>query len=1114
MNKRITSLLLCFVMVFAMMATAVPALAAPITSTQIKVIPDKTTASPGDIITYSIVLGPVSDMGSMQMVLDIPTGLTYVTGSGKLEDNLRTNLGYDAADWTEVSLMVNGYASAADYESDTDTTLAKFQCKVTDGATGNLEVGLDELEFYSCQTFEDHTERFSVVKTAVTISGDPGSKVDPTITTPPTATVTYGDAVDNADLTGGAASVPGEFQWMDSVTSYGDATNGTPRTLQAKFVPDDTSQYNTVENIAVKVTVNAKNITDVTVAGIPDQPYTGSPITPSVTVKGDSGKTLVLDQDYTVEYGPNNSVGTDAGSVTVKAKTGGNYTFTEVTKNFNIVAQAGTITISGDLSKTYDGTAVNTSSLSVDKNGSSGIVTYKFYTDAACTEGATTTAPTNAGTYYVKAFMASDGSHAAAESNVLSFTISPKDIAGADITLASDSLPYNGTEQTVSITSVLLDETPLNSGDYDIQSGGRATDAHDSITLTIRGKNNYSGTASKIWKITKIDPASADFVVSPDLAAAVTYDGSAKTVAVTPKSGVTGMGAVTVKYNGSTAAPTGVDSYSVTVDVAEGTNYNAKSGIAVGTLTIQKAPAPTLSAISVSHKYTLTGEKAVDLGGLVAGATDYTLGALAGDIGIVTGSAVNSSGRLTYTLTGTGAAGNTVTLPVTITSTNYEDAIVNVVVTLTDKETPTATANNITVTYNGASLPASAITGTASVDGTWRWKSTPPKTVADSGPHTVVFTPSDTVAYETVEDTITVTIQKAATTGKPKYTAISSSGKTLANANLTATGSNLTPNAGTLEWVDDAGTPLPGSTPVVANKTYKWRFTPTDPNYTSLTGSVKLYVYSGGTGGGGGGGSSDPTYGITVEQAKHGTITVSPKYASKGDTVTITVKPDKDYELDTLKILDKDGDKVKITEKNGKYTFTMPASKVTVTASFAPEAPEQIFTDVPADAYYFEAVKWAAEQGITGGTSSNRFSPSQACSRAQIVTFLWRAAGSPAPKKLSSFADVPADAYYAQAVAWAVENGITGGTGNGMFSPDAACTRAQCVTFLYRAAGSPAVSGSPAFSDVASDAYYAAAVKWAEANGITGGIGSGLFGSGSHCTRAQIVTFIYRYMTK
>lgn len=178
MNKRITSLLLCFVMVFAMLATAVPALAAPITSTQLKVIPDKTTASPGETITYTIIMGPVSDMGSMQMVLDIPTGLTYVENSAKLTDGLRTTLGFDTADWTEVSKMVNGVASAADYESATDTELAKFQCKVDDGATGSLEVGLTNLEFGSCQTFEYHTGRFSVVKTPVTITAAPKPATD------------------------------------------------------------------------------------------------------------------------------------------------------------------------------------------------------------------------------------------------------------------------------------------------------------------------------------------------------------------------------------------------------------------------------------------------------------------------------------------------------------------------------------------------------------------------------------------------------------------------------------------------------------------------------------------------------------------------------------------------------------------------------------------------------------------------------------------------------------------------------------------------------------------------------------------------------------------------
>ena len=286
----------------------------------------------------------------------------------------------------------------------------------------------------------------------------------------------------------------------------------------------------------------------------------------------------------------------------------------------------------------------------------------------------------------------------------------------------------------------------------------------------------------------------------------------------------------------------------------------------------------------------------------------------------------------------------------------------------------------------------------------------------------------------------------------------------------------------------------------------------TDMNDSAIA-TATFTKYSGG--GGGGGGSYTPSYTVSVDKTENGTITVSPKSASKGDTVTITVKPDKGYELDTLKVLDKNGDKVKLTEKNGKYTFTMPTGKVTVKGSFVEEAPVQIFKDVPVDAYYYEAVKWAAEKGITGGVGNGLFAPNQPCTRAQIVTFLWRAAGSPAPKHMSSFADVPADAFYAKAVAWAVENGITGGTGDGKFSPDATCTRAQSVTFLYRAAGSPKVSGSAEFGDVATNAYYADAVAWAAKSGITGGIGGGLFGSGNDCTRAQIVTFLYRnYQSK
>ena len=260
------------------------------------------------------------------------------------------------------------------------------------------------------------------------------------------------------------------------------------------------------------------------------------------------------------------------------------------------------------------------------------------------------------------------------------------------------------------------------------------------------------------------------------------------------------------------------------------------------------------------------------------------------------------------------------------------------------------------------------------------------------------------------------------------------------------------------------------------------------------------------------GGSSSPSYSVTTpSKTENGTVTVSPRSAEKGDTVTITAKPDSGYQLDGLTVTDKNGNELKLTDKgNGKYIFTMPASKVTVSATFAPEkSAADYFADVPANSYYADAVLWAAKNGITGGIGNGLFGPNQPCTRAQIVTFLWRAAGSPEPKAMSSFSDVSADSYYAKAVAWAVENGITTGTGDGKFSPDATCTRAQSVTFLFRAIGK-LVDSKAEFSDVLTDSYYANAVAWAVENGVTNGIGDGLFGPDNSCTRAQIVTFLYR----
>ena len=260
-----------------------------------------------------------------------------------------------------------------------------------------------------------------------------------------------------------------------------------------------------------------------------------------------------------------------------------------------------------------------------------------------------------------------------------------------------------------------------------------------------------------------------------------------------------------------------------------------------------------------------------------------------------------------------------------------------------------------------------------------------------------------------------------------------------------------------------------------------------------------------------GGDDSDPTYAIEVgKDIRNGTVTANRRYAERGDTVTITVKPDDGFKLDDLTVTDKNGKELKLTDKgNGKYTFTMPASKVEIKATFVKEVETSPFSDVSTSAYYYEAVKWAQEKGITGGIGNGLFGPNQPCTRAQIVTFLWRAAGSPEPKAMSSFADVSTDAYYAKAVAWAVENGITTGTGDGKFSPDTTCTRAQSVTFLFRAIGK-LVDSKAEFSDVLTDSYYANAVAWAVENGVTNGIGDGLFGPDNSCTRAQIVTFLFR----
>ena len=269
------------------------------------------------------------------------------------------------------------------------------------------------------------------------------------------------------------------------------------------------------------------------------------------------------------------------------------------------------------------------------------------------------------------------------------------------------------------------------------------------------------------------------------------------------------------------------------------------------------------------------------------------------------------------------------------------------------------------------------------------------------------------------------------------------------------------------------------------------------------------------SGGGPSSGVFFPSYPVTIPgKTENGTVTVSTKNATSGSTVTITVKPDDGFKLDELTVIDKNGNELKLTDKgNGKYTFTMPASKVEINASFVKKVEISPFSDVSTSAYYYEAVKWAQEKGITGGIAYGLFGPNQPCTRAQIVTFLWRAAGSPVVNYAMNMSDVPEGSYYAEAVRWALSEGITTGTTENTFSPDSECTRAQAVAFLFRYAASEAVTLQElvsGFSDADSVPGYALpAMNWALAEEIVQGNGSKLMPNDS-CTRAQIVTFLFR----
>ena len=679
--------------------------------------------------------------------------------------------------------------------------------------------------------------------------------------------------------------------------------------------------------------------------------------------------------------------------------------------------------------------------------------------------------PSDAGEYIVTVSCSKDG---VIYSGTASFEIEPAPLTADMVALEQNQLTFlpnadysSGVEQTQGVTVTWKDQ-PLADANYTL-TGNTATDA-GTYTLTVAGTGNFTGTVEKTWTVA---PLPVGFDLDGDIRK--DYDGtdaadvsisdwhvegsSAPTTFQLPDNLYTVTGAA---YDSAEAGEGKTVQFTVTLNenyaFSDGSRSKAFSsadfpGVTAAINKEQKPVNPyNPGSVWLQAGLDQMGYLTLDYFRKINAnlPADAEITAVQLNEGSVSGVIDHLSvldGMVSYDIAHNAPAGSKVNCTVTISSRNC-DYLYTVSFYPEEQLVPRGrpTLSRDTLTY-GEKLGDITISGNLwdseknPIDGRFSWDY--PEATPEVGSYTTnwTFTSYDDAYLPFIDGTVTLTVNKITLDSTPKFTLISTSGKTLADAGLAA--ASDWPK-GTLTW------DLPLETTVAANTAYGWTFTPADTaHYETATGTIVLYPVSGGGGSGGGGGGGRPS------------------------------------------------------------TPAAPSTPTTPTTPDVPSTPEQPFTDVAPEDWFYDAVTWAKGAGITGGVSQDRFGSGAPCTRGQIVTFLWRAAGSPAPKGQVSMTDVPADAYYSTAVAWAVENGIASGTGANLFSPDAPCTRAQAVTFLWRAAGSPAAQGGADFHDVTDGDYFAQAVAWANEHDITDGVGGGLFGSMDSCTRSQIVTFLF-----
>lgn len=950
--------------------------------------------------------------------------------------------------------------------------------------------------------------KFTIAKNTttpdVTLSGDmvyKKNKIEPTVTVTvdgKTLTkdkdyeVTYGDNM-NAGKNAGTVTITakGNYDFAQIVKMF----DITAQIIQV-----------TAENKSSRV---GQNIVELTYTHADGLPYEGDTFSGKLETTADKDKagtygitkgTLTLGSNYNIVFTP--------GTYTVEDKLPqDSFAFKDV--------------VDGKVTKTY-GDADFTVAATDEAEGSS--VSYESTNTNVATVDSTGKVTIHAaGTTTIKA-TAHETKDYAEKKIFYTLTVKPKTLTKDDLTYSGPiTKVYDGSNSAPSDLTVFVKPTSLVGSDTLTITGSakyNSKDVKDADTITFTPDaittGNYRLAATEVLTITGASITKATPTYKKPTGVTAKYGQTLGDIALANPEGTTPG---TWSWQTPQTVLDKIGSYTYDTNFKpDDPNYKGVVGAAI-TVTVGKADGNNLKTVELTQKYTDASEHTYtpDWSGLPNGQT-WSYGCESSSTLLIKKDVSAESGKLTYAISG-GKAGDTVTITLKASCNNYEDFTITLTITLTEKDDQQALklTGGTTVVYGQTlQLGTSGGSGTGAVtytitdvDGQATIDADGKLTPVKVGTVKVKATKAEDANYNAITSAeVEITITKATPTGEPKYTEITTSGKTLADAALTLDGSTLKPNTGTLEWVDDKGNARPGDTKVEANTSYKWRFTPADANYTTLTGSIELYHKSSS----GGSGWYYTYYTIKATAGTNGSISPSGWTSVRdGRDQTFTITPDKGYAVAKVLV---DGKSVGAVKS---YTFKNVTKDHTIEAIFMKSNgnPQTgVFVDVAEGSYYEEAIDWAVEKGITNGVSSNMFAPNDPCTRAQIVTFLWRAAGSPAPKSMSSFTDVPADAFYAKAVAWAVENSITSGTGESKFSPNSTCTRAQAVTFLYRASGSPAVSGKAEFSDVSTTAFYADAVAWAAKKGITTGIGGGLFGSDNDCTRGQIVTFLWRAMAE